>query len=133
MFRLRGWGFRLRTPDPNSKSREVSVKNIAMPELWQRHDRIISAKLITLTVLVVVFTQAAFAQTAASSSCSAAILKGQYSWVGSGFMKMPDQNDPSKTITVPTASIALLTLDGNGKFNLVIYAVFDGIMVRENF
>src|SRR3974377_1799625 len=104
------------------------MRNIAMPKLWQRHDRIISARLITLVALalVVVFTQVASAQTsfpAASSSCSAATLKGQYSWLGSGFMKVPDQNDPSKTITIPTASIAFLTLDGNGKFNLLIDVV----------
>jgi hypothetical protein len=48
-------------------------------------------------------------------------------------MKVPDQNDPSKTITIPTASIAFLTLDGNGNFNLLIDVVFDGNMLRENF
>ena len=112
------------------------MRNIAMPKLWQRPDRFISAQLIVLAVLVVVFTQAAFAQTpfpVASSSCSAATLKGQYSWLGSGSMKVPDQNDPSKTITIPTASIAFLTLDGNGNFNLLIDVVFDGNMLRENF
>jgi hypothetical protein len=52
--------------------------------------------------------------------------------VGNGFQKVPDQNDPSKTVTVPSASIAFLTMHGNGEFDLVITVVFDGNLVREN-
>jgi len=48
-------------------------------------------------------------------------------------MKAPDQNDPSKTVTVPSASIAFATLYGNGTFDLLITVVFDGNMVRENY
>ena len=70
-------------------------------------------KLVTFAALVVVFIQAAFAQTpflVASSSSTAATLEGHDSWVANGFMKMPEPNDPSKMITVPTASLAFLHL-----------------------
>ena len=111
---------------------------MAKSNVRRTNSRIISTKLVTLTVLAValVFTQAAFGQVAFSGGgpvCGAATLKGQYSWMGSGYQKLPDQNDPSKTVTVPSASIAFLTMDGNGKFDLLINVVFDGVMVRENY
>ena len=77
----------------------------------------------------------ALAQQASSEAlgCSVATLRGQYSWVGNGYQKVPNPNHPNKTLTVPSASIAFLRLDGNGNFNLIIDVVFDGVMLRENY
>lgn len=113
------------------------MRDIAIRTLHYRINRIFSAKLITLSMLagMIVFTQAASAQTASADDgrpCSVATLKGQYSWAANAWGKVPDQNDPSKKVTVPSASIALLTLDGNGTFNLLIDFVADGNLVGEN-
>jgi hypothetical protein len=131
-------GSDLRGLHSESQLREVFKNNMAKSNVWRTNFRIISANLVTLTALAaaLVFSQAAYGQAALAGGgpvCSPATLRGQYSWVGSGFHKLPDQNDPSKTVTVPGASIAFLTMDGTGKFDLLITVVFDGVMVRENF
>ena len=99
--------------------------------------RILTSKLVTFAALAaaLTFTHLASGQTASTNGgrlCSVATLRGQYSWVGNGFQKLPDPNDPSKTVTVPSSSIAFLTMDGTGKFDLLITVVFDGNLVREN-
>lgn len=113
------------------------MKNNLISKIWQASARVVSAKIVALAVLAtaLVFVQLASAQTAYAGGeprCSLATLKGQYSWVGNGYQKFPDQNDPTKTVTVPSSSIALLTLDGSGNFNLLITVVFDGNVVHEN-
>lgn len=116
------------------------MRNEAMSKVRRTPARIITSKAITLAVLATALAvahpasgQTAFGSIGDGRPCSLATLKGQYSWVGNGYVKFPDQNDPSKTVTVPNASIAFLTMDGNGKFDLLITVVFDGIMVRENY
>ena len=113
------------------------MRTTAMSMVWRMPGRSITSRLVSLAALVAALASAypATSQTASAGDgrpCSAATLRGQYSWVGNGYQKVPDQNDPSKTETVPSASIAFLTLDGNGNFNLLITVVFDGNVVRQN-
>jgi hypothetical protein len=121
----------------NASMSKILMRTKATSKVCPTPGRIITSKLVILAALTIAltFTHPASGQAVAASAgrlCSVATLRGQYSWVGNGFMKVPDQNDPSKTVTVPSASIAFLTMGGNGRFDLVITVVFDGNLVREN-
>jgi len=138
MVRTSGCGSTIVDLQPEFQMREVSKRIMAMLKIGKTNRRTASAKLLTLAALAAAIGLAQSASGQASSAegsalCSMAALKGQYSWLGHGYEKVPDENDPNKTVTIPAASIALLTFDGRGNFNLLIDVVFDGVMLRENF
>jgi hypothetical protein len=113
------------------------MRDMIIQKLRKRSDRIGSAKLIILALLAgtMVFTVSASAQPESAGvtlRCSVATLKGQYSHMKNAFNKITDPKDPNKTITIPFASIALYTFDGQGNFNGVADVVFDGVMWGEN-
>lgn len=121
----------------NTPMSKLLMRTKATSKVCPTPGRTVTSRLVTFTALAIAltFTRPVSGQTVSASEgrlCSVATLRGQYSWVGNGFVKVPDQNDPSKTVTTPSASIAFLTMGGNGKFDLVITVVFDGNLVREN-